>query len=133
MSLLEEGDRLSDLDDLPREREVSRALHLAIVDASGNRLLARIYAEVLRAFPDWMLYEHLYRRPELLEASIRDEHREHRLIVEALAQGNAETAVSRTIDHIVRRGRELEKYLGVPREALQVTRSRGGPLPTPDS
>ena len=119
MSLLEEGDRLSKLDDLPREREVSRALHLAIVDASGNRLLGRIYGEVLRAFPDWMLYEHLYRRPELLEASIRDEHREHRLIVEALADGNAETAVLRTIEHIVRRGRELEKYLGVSREALR--------------
>jgi DNA-binding GntR family transcriptional regulator len=117
--LLDEGDRLLSLADLPREREASRALHMAIVEASGNTLLARIYAEVLRAFPDWMLYEHLYRRPELLEGSIRNEHQEHRLIVEALAAGDPEAALSRTLDHIVRRGRELETYLGIQREALE--------------
>jgi DNA-binding GntR family transcriptional regulator len=66
-----------------------------------------------------MLYEHLYRRPELLEASIREEHREHRLIVNALAQGDADAALSRTVDHIIRRGRELERHLGIPRQALQ--------------
>jgi DNA-binding GntR family transcriptional regulator len=116
--LLDEGDRFLNLADLPRERQVSRELHMAIVDASGNTLLARIYGEVLRAFPDWMLYEHLYRRPELLEGSIRNE--EHRLIVEALAEGNPKAALTRTHDHIVRRGRELETYLGISREALEL-------------
>lgn len=118
--LLAEGDRLAALDDLPRERQISRALHMAIVEASGNGLLTRIYTEVLRAFPDWMLYEHLYRQPELLEASIRTEQQEHRRIVEALAAGDAVAAVSRTLDHIVHRGRELETYLGIPRQALQL-------------
>ena len=126
LALLEEGEGLSNLDDLPREREISRALHMAIVEASGNTLLTRIYGEVLRAFPDWMLYEHLYRRPELLEVSIRDEHREHRLIVDALAHGDADTATARTIEHIVRRGRELEKYLGIPRDALQSREAQAG-------
>jgi DNA-binding GntR family transcriptional regulator len=123
-AILEEGDRLSSLDDLPREREVSRALHMAIVSASGNGLLVRIYGEVLRAFPDWMLYGHLYRQPELLEVSIREEHREHRLIVEALADGNPEAALGRTVEHIVRRGRELETYLGIPREALRLREAK---------
>ncbi len=118
-SLLDESDRLSQLDALPKEREVSRAIHVAIVEASGNQLLGRIYPEVLRAFPDWMLYEHLYRQPELLEASIREEHREHRLIVEALVEGDADGAVACTVEHIVNRGRELEQYLGVSREALR--------------
>jgi DNA-binding GntR family transcriptional regulator len=124
MELLDEGDRLLALDDLPREREVSRALHMAIVGACGNSLLTRIYVEVLRAFPDWMLYEHLYRRPELLEGSIRNEHREHRLIVEALAARNAADAMARTIEHIIERGRELETYLGIPRDALQAREAR---------
>jgi DNA-binding GntR family transcriptional regulator len=118
--LLDEEDRLLNLADLPRERQISRALHLAIVEASGNALLTRIYSDVLRAFPDWMLYQHLYRQPELLADSIRDEHQEHRLIVQALAEGNANLAVARTTDHILRRGQELEKYLGIPREALEL-------------
>jgi DNA-binding GntR family transcriptional regulator len=117
--LLDEGDRLLSLDELPHERQVSRALHMAIVEAGGNGLLVRMYAEVLRAFPDWMLYEHLYRQPELLEVSIREEQQEHRHIVDALAEGDPAAAVSRTVDHIVHRGRELETYLGIPREALQ--------------
>ncbi len=134
MALLDESERLSELDDLPREREVSRALHFAIVEAGGNKLLARIYSDVLRAFPDWMLYEHLYRRPELLEASIREEHREHRLIVEALVKGDAEAAVSRTLEHIVARGRELEQYLGVSREALRSREAQAAHfLPHPEN
>ncbi len=51
---------------MPDERALSRELHSAIVAASGNRLLHRTYLTILNTFPDWMLYEHLYRQPELL-------------------------------------------------------------------
>ncbi|MFH1186494.1 MAG: GntR family transcriptional regulator, partial [Chloroflexota bacterium] len=122
--LVDESGVLLRLEDLPRGRDVSRALHHAIVEASGNPLLHRIYLDVLKTFPDWMLYEHLYRRPELLEDSIRNEHREHRLIVEALAAGDPAAALQRSLEHVVQRGRELEKYLGISRQALEVRESR---------
>lgn len=117
--LIDDESRLLNLKDLPRQREVSRDLHGAMVEASGNPLLHRIYLDVLRTFPDWMLYEHLYRRPELLEDSMKNEHLEHGLIVDALAAGDADAAVQRTLEHVIQRGRELENYLGIPRRAVE--------------
>jgi DNA-binding GntR family transcriptional regulator len=117
--LVAEGKGVPRLEDLPRSRERSRLLHTAIVEASGNLLLHRVYREVLKSFPDWMLYGHLYRSPELLEESLCNECREHRLIVEALARHDAEAAVRNSIQHVIQRGRELEKYLGIPRPALE--------------
>jgi DNA-binding GntR family transcriptional regulator len=122
--LVDESGSLLRLEDLPRGREVSRALHNAIVEASGNPLLHRIYLDVLKTFPDWMLYAHLYRRPEMLEDSMKIEHREHRLIVEALAAGDPAVALQRSLEHIVQRGRELETYLGISRKALESREAR---------
>ena len=116
--LVRQGAGLLRLDDLPRSREVSRTLHGAIAQASGNALLHRLYLDVLNAFPDWMLYEHLYRRPELIEESLRSEQREHQLIVEALVARDADAAMHRAVEHVVERGRELEQYLRIPRGAL---------------
>jgi DNA-binding GntR family transcriptional regulator len=122
--LLAEGAGPLRLGDLPRSREVSRALHSAIVEASGNALLHRTYVEVLRAFPDWMLYEHIYQHPELLEESLRREQQEHELIVEALAAHDPDAALQRTVEHVVQRGRELEKYRGIPHQALESRESQ---------
>jgi len=128
MALIIESDRLLKLADLPREREVSTELHIGIVHAAGNGLLTRIHRQVLRAFPDWMLYEHLYRMPELLEESIRQEHHEHRLIVEALKTGDGDAAEAAAADHILRRGSELENYLGIPRKSLREREARAALL-----
>jgi DNA-binding GntR family transcriptional regulator len=117
-ALVDEEAGLVKLDDLPRSRAVSRRLHAAIVEAGGNILLHRIYLQVLNAFPDWMLYEHLYRRPELLKESLRSEHREHAMIVEALERHDPGAAAQCALDHIVNRGRELEQYLGISHSAL---------------
>lgn len=117
-ALLEEGEGLFKLESLPRAREVSRRLHLTIVDAGGNDLRLRIYREALRAFPDWMLYEHLYRKPALLQDSLRDEQKEHRLIVEALGARDPDSAMQRAMEHVVARGHELELYLGISRADL---------------
>jgi len=117
--LLQAEAALLNLEGLPRQREISRALHGRIVEASGNSLLHRIYLDVLRAFPDWMLYEHLYRNPELLQDSICNEHREHEMIVAALAAHDPDAAVQRSVEHVLQRGRELVSYLGMPRESLE--------------
>jgi DNA-binding GntR family transcriptional regulator len=118
--LLADEAELTRRGDLPRQRDVSRMLHSGIVEASSNPLLHRIYLEVLKSFPDWMLYEHLYRHPELLVDSVRKEHEEHEGIVDALENGDPELAMQRAIEHVLQRGRELETYLGIPRHALEL-------------
>jgi DNA-binding GntR family transcriptional regulator len=116
--ILEEEAGLLGLGQIPRQRSVSRALHTGIVEASNNPLLLQIYNEVLKSFPDWMLYEQLYRHPEQLENSFRHEHHEHELIVSAIGDRNGPVAAFAAVDHILRRGRELETHLGISREAL---------------
>jgi len=117
--LLERSRQLISLDDMPEERFVGRQLHSAIVAATGNRLLLKTYLTVLNSFPDWMLYEHLYRQPELLAESMRVEFAEHSMIVEALAGRDRRLAAQRTLEHMASRGRELEAYLGIPGESLR--------------
>jgi DNA-binding GntR family transcriptional regulator len=117
--LLDRAKGLVALSDLPQERALSRELHSAIVFAAGNGLLHKMYLTVLNTFPDWLLYEHLYRKPELLEESMCSENREHALIVEALDIHDPDLAMQRTIEHLRNRGRELQIYLGIAPEQIE--------------
>jgi DNA-binding GntR family transcriptional regulator len=126
--ILDQSKLLVKLKDISRERVLSRELHGAVVLASGNALLHKMYLTVLNTFPDWMLYEYLFRHPELLNSSMSNEYREHRAIVAALSERQPELAVQRTIDHITNRGRELEDYLGIPKDLVRIQESRVLPM-----
>lgn len=119
------------LEDLPRERALSRDLHSTIVAAAGNALLHRLYLTVLNTFPDWMLYEHLFRHPELLGESMRCEYDEHRLVIEALSAHEPELACNRAMKHVTNRGRELVNFLGIPAEEVQAIEAAVLPLLMP--
>jgi DNA-binding GntR family transcriptional regulator len=127
-AILDEGKCLIKLEELPRQRVLNREFHQGIACASGNGLLAKIYTTVLNTFPDWMLYEYMFRHPELLEDSIREEHAEHRAILEALAAHDPELALRKTVAHILNRGRELEAFLGVARELVAAREAQVAPL-----
>ena len=127
-NLLGRAKGLVTLGDMPDERALSRELHSAIVAASGNELLHHTYLTILNTFPDWMLYEHLYRQPELLAESMQTEYREHRLIIEALACRDQCLSVERTIEHMRSRARELEIHLGISAESLQAHEAQVLPL-----
>jgi DNA-binding GntR family transcriptional regulator len=128
--ILAQSKSLVQLKDMSHERVLSRELHGAIVKASGNALLQKTYLIVLNTFPDWMLYEYLFRHPELLDQSIGNEYHEHWGIVNALAEHHPELAVRRTIEHITNLGRELESYLGIPKELVRSKEARILPLLT---
>lgn len=117
--IMDEMDRHVDLNEMPQERQLSREFHATIAEASGNALLIQLYTIVSNAFPDWLLYEALYRKPELVSDSVSQTHSEHTEILDALKKGDADRAIKLSIEHVMESGRWLEKYLNVPAQLLR--------------
>ncbi len=107
------------LSEMPQERQLSREFHSLIAEASGNNLLTKLYAVVTNAFPDWLLYEAVFRNPELLAGSVTQTYEEHAAIMDALIKGDAEKAVQKSIEHVLDSGKWLEEYLDIPAELLR--------------
>ncbi len=117
--ILEQTRNLVTLDDMSTQRQLNKRFHMLVVKASRNLLIRQIYEMVSNSFPDWMLYEYMFRHPELLETSLTREYREHKAILDAIAARDAETAVNNTIQHIRNLSKELNSFLGVPEEMLR--------------
>jgi DNA-binding GntR family transcriptional regulator len=107
------------LNEMPQERQLSREFHSLIAEASGNNLLIKMYAVVTNAFPDWMLYEAVFRNPEILASSVAQTYEEHTAIMDALMKGDADKAAQSSIEHVLDSGKWLEEYLDIPAELLR--------------
>ena len=118
LQLLQKTEALMTLNDMSAQMQLNREFHLAIVAASGNALMTRLFKIVSHQFPDWMLYEYMFRYPELLQPSLSKEYMEHKAIVEAIGSNNPELAASNVSIHIKNLGNELVSFLEIPRELL---------------
>lgn len=107
------------LKEMSTARRLSREFHGAIAAASHNDLLIKLYDVVANAFPDWLLYEALFRKPELLADSMADTHRDHIAIVDAIKKGDGNKAGQKSVEHVMESGKWLEEYLGIPAELLR--------------
>jgi len=110
---------LLSLEDMSVLRQLSRQFHRSVVAMGGNNMLDRLYEMVMNAFPDWMLYEYLFRHSDLLESSLSDEYREHMALVEAIEAGDTDLAEGMAIAHIRQLGEDLVKFLGISHEVLE--------------
>jgi DNA-binding GntR family transcriptional regulator len=117
--MLEEMKKHDTLKEVSSERKSSREFHSAIAEATKNDLLIKLYDVVANAFPDWLLYEALFRYPELIADSMASTYKEHVAIVEALKRGNADQAAQKSIEHLMESGKWLEEYLDIPPELLR--------------
>ena len=117
--MLEEMRNHETLDEMSNARRMSREFHSAIAETSGNSLLIKLYGVVSNAFPDWLLYEALFRKPELLADSMAATDSEHKAIVDALKRRDADQAVQKSIEHVMESGKWLEEYLNIPSELLR--------------
>ncbi len=117
--IMSEMDRHVELNEMPQERQLSREFHSTIAEASGNSLLIQMYTIVSNAFPDWLLYEALYRKPELVSGSVAQTHDEHSAILDALKKRDADLAVKVSLEHVMESGRWLETYRDVPAKLLR--------------
>jgi DNA-binding GntR family transcriptional regulator len=118
-SVVERMKRLVTLEAMSSHRQLNKQFHLMVVEASGNPLMSKLYEMVSNLFPDWRLYEYMFRHPELLEASLSRELCEHQAIVDALAERNADLCERRVVEHIRNIGAELEEFLGIPGDYLR--------------
>ena len=117
--MLGETGKYHSLKDVSHIRQLSREFHSIIAEASNNDLLIKVYAVVSNAFPDWLLYEAIFRKPELLKSSMDDMQREHSAILDALKKQDPEKAVQKSIEHLKESGKWLEEYLDVPAELVR--------------
>lgn len=107
------------LKEMSHERKLSREFHSAIAAASRNELLIKLYDIVANAFPDWLLYEALFRNPDLLADSTARTLKEHIAIVEALRTRDPIRSAQKSIEHVMDSGKWLEEYLGIPVASLR--------------
>ena len=117
--ILDEMKKQIKLNDVPRERQLSREFHSIIADASGNDLLIKLYRVAANAFPDWLLYEAFYRIPDLLTSSVAQTFKEHKAILNALTERDANKAVQVSVEHVLDSGKWLEQYFDIPGELLR--------------
>lgn len=116
------------LKEMSAERTLSREFHAAIAQASRNDLLIKLYAVVTNAFPDWLLYEALFRNPDLLADSTATTLKEHVAIVNALKKRDGQAAVQKSIEHVMDSGKWLEEYLDIPAKLLREKEAQVLPL-----
>lgn len=118
-NIMAEMDRHVELNEMPQERQLSREFHSAIAEASGNKLLVELYSIVSNAFPDWLLYEALYRQPELVSSSVSQTHDEHAAILNAFKKHDPDLAIKVSLEHVMESGRWLENYRNIPAKLLR--------------
>ncbi len=119
IALVDQTKSLNTLDDLSFQRRLNKRFHQSIAEGSGITMMSKLYEMVSNLFPDWRLYEYLFRHPELLATSLKREYQEHKAIADAIAARDADLAARQAIVHIQNLGKELVDFLGISVELLK--------------
>jgi len=126
--IVEQTRGLVTLDDMSTQRQLNKKFHMTIVSAGGNSLLTRMYESVSNRFPDWMLYETMFRHPELLQSSLEREYQEHKAIADALAAHDEDRAADKITVHIRNLGKEFEEFLGISGDLIREKERQIAPI-----
>jgi DNA-binding GntR family transcriptional regulator len=118
-ALIEKTEPLVTLEEMSTLRQLNKEFHTQLVDAAKSPLLAKLYEIATNSFPDWMLYEYIFRHPELLQTSLHSEYLEHKAIVDAIAAKDPDEASFQVANHIKNLWRSLHTYLDIPMELLE--------------
>ncbi len=118
-ALVDKTANLVSLEDISSLRQLNKEFHTRLVEAAGSELLSKLYEITTNAFPDWMLYEYMFRHPELLKTSLQGEYLEHKAIVEALAAHDPESTAFHVAIHIKNLWHDIHTYLDISEDLIQ--------------
>jgi DNA-binding GntR family transcriptional regulator len=116
------------LDDMSTLRQLNKQIHTRLVEAARSSLLNKLYEMTTNAFPDWMLYEYMFRHPELLQSSLKGEYFEHKAIVDALRSRDPEAASYQVANHIKNLWQGLQTYLDIPADSIHEIENQIGAM-----
>ena len=117
--LVEKTADLVTLEDMSTLRQLNKQFHTRLVDAARSPLLNKLYEMTTNAFPDWMLYEYMFRHPELLQSSLKREYHEHKAIVGALLSNDPQAASYQVANHIKNLWHDLQTNLDISGDLIQ--------------
>jgi DNA-binding GntR family transcriptional regulator len=118
-ALVKKTAKLVTLEDMSALRQLNKEFHTQLVEAAGSPLLHKLYVITINAFPDWMLYEYMFRHPELLKSSLESEYLEHKAIVDALKAKDPELTEVKVAQHIKNLWHDLKASLEISDELGQ--------------
>jgi DNA-binding GntR family transcriptional regulator len=107
------------LEDMSTLRQLNKQFHTHLVEAARSTLLTKLYEMTTNAFPDWMLYEYMFRHPELLQTTLNREYREHEAIVDALLSNDPQEASYQVANHIKNLWHDLQTNLDISGDSIQ--------------
>jgi len=117
--LLDKAETLCTLDEMGSRRDINRRFHRILSEECGSPLLARLHEMVWNRFPDWMLYEGMFRKPETRELRLGREISEHRQLLAILATRDEGLAEKSAFEHLRCFSQEIVDLLGIPAEVLE--------------
>lgn len=117
--LIQKTADLVSLEDMSTLRHINKQFHTRLVEAARSPLLTKLYEMTTNAFPDWMLYEYMFRHPELLHSSLIREYHEHERIVNALMSHDPQAASYQVANHIKNLWHDLQTNLDVSGDEFQ--------------
>ncbi len=118
-NLVDRTANLVSLEAMTTLRQLNKEFHAQVVEAARSALLSKVYEITTNAFPDWMLFEYMFHRPDLLQSSLQREYGEHKAIVAALAAHDPFEAAYQVANHIKNLSRDMRAYLNISENAIQ--------------
>jgi DNA-binding GntR family transcriptional regulator len=118
-TIINQAEELISLDDMPSRRQLNREFHSMICKACGSATLCRLHEIIWNRFPDWMFYEGLYRHPNSLKPRLQREIKEHRALLDAIAERNVGLVGEMATDHIKGTKEDLIEVFEISRHILE--------------